>query len=271
MGEILVSMSEINRVAPWALRALGYPFGSAERATRHLVWTEAATGGGLAILSAGAEAIRAANAGQPVARSRNADGTYALAAGGRSLIDLGPAAVDLATAGARLDRAGAVALTGVAGTRLAASLCDLGARRGLATFAVFAAGRDEYAPDLAHECGWIVGLPGEDGPRFAAGALWEAGRLTALLDEPAASLLACRLEALRATAADGLGRLGLVTSACVPVANDLPGAPQDWSVRVDRAYRLGLWVEQRELDHLYDLEKMTWAPTSERSRKQAGF
>ena len=40
---------------------------------------------------------------------------------------------------------------------------------------------------------------------------------------------------------------------------------------VSRAYRRGIPVSQATLDALYGLEMLTWAPTSERSRAQAGF
>lgn len=266
-------MSEINRVGPWALRALGYPFGTAERAARLLVWTEAATGGGLSILRAGADRIRAGNIAPPAERSRDRDGRYRLEAHGRCLFDVGPVAVDLATAGARLHGAGACTVTGVTGTRLAASLCDLGARRGLATFVRFAAAADEFAPDPERRGGWIAGWTGADGTAFLSGgasAGEDAAELAAACfgpDSVEAKLVGSRSD--DAPASDG--RLDVIMVARAPLASSEDAFSGGWSVRFERAYRVGVEVERDDLDFLYGLEKLTWAPTSERSRKQAGF
>jgi hypothetical protein len=40
---------------------------------------------------------------------------------------------------------------------------------------------------------------------------------------------------------------------------------------LDRACRNGIASASVDVAHLYELEKETWAPTSERSRAQAGF
>lgn len=268
----LVSMSEINRVAPWSLRALGYPFGSAERATRHVVWTEAATGGGLAILSSGADAVRLANAGPAMIRSRHPDGTYVVTAFGRHLLDLGPAAIDLATAAARLQGIGAVIVQDVLGTRLAPSLCDLATQRGLATFIDIVPDPTDDAPYGDGRRVWLASLPGSDGPTFVAGNEQ---------DEPAAEFISAwfgpassernRAATLLESARTSPGHVAILMSTRAPALPPRRGMRPDWTTRVANAYLRGVEVRRGDLDHLYALEKLTWAPTSERSRKQAGF
>ena len=73
-------------------------------------------------------------------------------------------------------------------------------------------------------------------------------------DEPLISLVAVPApgpDALR-TAGDGL-------------------VPMDYGPRLAAAYRSGITMHNDDLQHLYALERRTWAPTSERSRAQAGY
>ena len=48
-------------------------------------------------------------------------------------------------------------------------------------------------------------------------------------------------------------------------------ALRDYADRVAASYRDGVPMEAQDLQDLYDLEIRTWAPTSERSRSQAGY
>jgi hypothetical protein len=48
-------------------------------------------------------------------------------------------------------------------------------------------------------------------------------------------------------------------------------ALRDYPGRMADAYRNGVAMEPQDLQDLYDLEIRTWAPTSERSRSQAGY
>ena len=49
------------------------------------------------------------------------------------------------------------------------------------------------------------------------------------------------------------------------------GAARIMPARVAASYRDGVPMEPKDLQDLYDLEIRTWAPTSERSRSQAGY
>src|ERR1700759_2202092 len=120
MNAVAVAMAEIVREGTWALRALGYRYGTAERAAGMLAWTEAVHGNGLTMLRLGDAAI-IAGAPRPQPRwSRDAQGGRYADAQGKCLFECGPPALDLATSDARLgDGLGWAVLRGAVGTRLA--------------------------------------------------------------------------------------------------------------------------------------------------------
>jgi hypothetical protein len=241
-------MSEIMRVAPWSLRALGHPFGVAERATRLLAWTQAALGQGLEILRFGEEKLMASNRLPPARRSGDSAQGRLIEAGGRNLFELGPPAVDLATADARIGGSGRVAVTGAIGNILAPSLAELAARRGLNAMVVYRGGENEIHLPGFPRAGWVAAMPGAGGPRFFAGETVGGG-----WDGPAEMI-----------------SISIGAAAALP-DNDAMNRSVDYPGRVARAYREGLEIAAEDLEQLYALEKITWAPTSERSRKQAGY
>jgi hypothetical protein len=268
----LVSMSEIMRVGPWALRALGYPFGVAERATPLLAWTEAAVGSGLALLRIGETALRASVERPPAVQTRKAAGERVLNASGRSLFELGPPAIDLLTADLRLHGAACLTLRGAIGATLIPSLTNLMARRGHGALVIHATAPGEIAVADAPRMGWHLAVQTTSGPCFLSGDLEDGAFARRHAD---ASILfdSDRLSGLcdaMASAPDGfIGMLGIAAFA-PPGLIDAPAAV-DRAGRVARAYGEGLSVATEDLEHLYALERITWAPTSERSRKQAGY
>ena len=154
---VSVAMSEIVREGTWALRALGYPYGVAERAAGMLVWTEAVQGNALTLLRTGEAAIMA-GAARPTPRwSRGDDRVRRAEANGKCLFECGPPALDLVTADARLGEIGRAVLRGAIGARLAASLAAMAARRGLAAVVVHAPGTSEIPP--VPSAGWVCALP----------------------------------------------------------------------------------------------------------------
>ena len=263
MNAIPVAMAEIVREGTWALRALGYPYGTAERAATMLAWTEAVHGNGLTMLRLGEAAI-AAGAARPQPRwRRDARGWRRAEAGQKCLFECGPPALDLATADARLGGGiGRAALRGAIGTRLSGALAAMAARRGLAAVVVQAPGAAEIAP--VPPAGWICALPTPDGPAFLAGGF--DAPLPAMLPAPLRVAVGDIAEARTAGEA---GFFGVTILACSPMAP--PQAAVDWPQRLALAYRTGSLADPADLDHLYALEMRTWAPTSERSRAQAGF
>ena len=328
MNAVAVAMAEIVREGTWALRALGYPYGTAERAAGLLAWTEAVNGHGLTMLRLGEAAILAGAAQPPPRWSRDAQGRRYADAHGKCLFECGPPALDLATSDARLGdarlgdarlgdarlgdaslgdaslgdaslgdaslgdarladagladacvanahtaaarpddagRAGGIGraiLRGAIGTRLSGALGAIAARRGLAAVLVHAPGTAEIAPVPA--AGWIFALPTPEGPAFQVGSLDQA--LPAIL--PAPLQAAAEDIAAAATAgAEGFFSITLLPCPAMPP----PADATDWPQRLALAYRAGTQADPADLQTLYSLEMRTWAPTSERSRNQAGF
>ncbi len=332
MSVVAVAMAEIVREGTWALRALGYPYGTAERAASLLAWTEAVHGHGLTMLRLGEVAIAAGAARSQPRWNRDSQGRRCAEAHGKCLFECGPPALDLATADARLgarlddpgfaigqltarrltaggladleladgvladgklahgdlaegdladgepaDRAlaagelaqgalvgglGRAVLRGAIGTRLAGALGAMAARRGLATVLVHAPGAAEIAP--VPPAGWICALPTSLGPAFLANSLDQP--LPAMLPTP---LQVAAEDISEARAAGDAGFFSIAVSPCAPMKQP-PGAT-DWPRRLTLAYRTGIDADPADYETLYELEMRTWAPTSERSRNQAGF
>jgi hypothetical protein len=271
MSTHLISMSEIMRVAPWSLRALGHPFGVAERATRLLTWTQAAVGHALELLRIGEDQLAAST--RAPAAERDGDGVSGRRVNGhgRNLLELGPPAIDLATGDARISGIGDVVIENTIGTLMVPAMADLAVRRDLTAVIAYRAGPEEVRLGGWPADGWIAACRGPGGPRFVTG---DSGSLRALVSVFSGEMETRLLKHAAILAAAGTSSSALVTIAAtqdqVPALDDLSGRI-DYAERVARAYRSGLEVTAEDLAHLYALERITWAPTSERSRKQAGY
>lgn len=263
----LVSMSEIMRVAPWSLRALGHPFGVAERATRLVTWTQAAVGHALELLRVGESQLAASTRAPAPLRSGDSPSGRHIDARGRNLMELGPSAVDLVTCDARIAGTGDVVIENAIGTLLVPAIADLAARRDLVAVVAYKAGVAEIGIDGWPAEGWIVAYRAGDGPRFLRGDL---DSLLATVDMFDGEMKVRLLKHATALAHPGSVVTLAATTARVPALEGNAGWI-DYADRVVRAYRSGIEVASEDLDHLYALERITWAPTSERSRKQAGY
>jgi hypothetical protein len=278
----IAALSEIIRVGGWSLRGLGYPFGVAERGIRFIAWTEAVHGGAIRALRLAEAGITASAPLPPLQRNRDGQAGWRLEGRSKHLLEVGPPAIDLLTADAHGQGAGHVALTGTIGGGLLASLTDLAARRGLACLACYRAADSDVVPDGVAASGWLVALPAPAGPIFALGTLaGAAGSVLETLQElsPALSSTEVRrigldVEGCREGGADSyIGLTALRPDADMATRlRRAPGlTPIDYAERLAEGYRSGVTMAIADLQHLYALERRTWAPTSERSRLQAGY
>ncbi len=242
--KVFVAYSELTRVLPWSLRALGYKFGTADRGA-HLAATAAA------IDPAALDAIAAVvpRAARVSTVHRTSEG-LTIDARGISLLEIGPAAVDHLAAHADEAAQQTCTIAGATETALLPAIVAGAEAYGLGCLAVVAGGA------------WHLGYRDREGCVLAAGddACDLAALTSGALD---ADLVAhCRR--------DAPGTVRLVVSRKLQ-----PATPPEGAVRpaelVRLAQRRGIAVSKATLDAIYALEVLTWAPTSERSRSQAGF
>lgn len=275
MTKTLAAMSEIIRVGGWALRGLGYPFGVAERGVRLVAWAEAAHGDAIKRLRM-AEPLLAETIGTGIPRRYRDDaGAWSVDGLGKHLLEVGPPAIDLLTSDARQTGSGRLALDNVIGHDFLATLVDLTARRRLACVAAYTTAPFEPMPDELAASGWIIAVPGSESTRF----------MTADTDWHPPSgfeFLHSGLNARFASESGNRVSVGRVRFAAfrrdTPEFAELSKMGQsdelavvDFDGRLADAYRSGVVIGQADLDYLYALERRTWAPTSERSRAQAGY
>lgn len=291
MTTVAVSLAEITRVAPWAFRALGYAFGVADRATRILVWTEAVHGLGLKLLRLGEQRITQSATFPAPQRTTAADGGRTIDAAGKCLFEVGPTAVDLATCDCRETGIGHVTVTGVVGICLVGALCDLVIHRNLGVVVTFASGSNEIAPDVLFRSGWLAGFKAGSETHIFSGSLNDdmprvlsnLARTPLQMGDAETQRLMADWELARGGGSGDSGYVGFLTLRCytgslwsTPTEADLSVGgvhlPEtDYLNRLERAYQHGVIVKRVDFENLYALEQRTWAPSSDRSRAQAGF
>jgi hypothetical protein len=257
-----VAFSELTRVLPWSLRALGFHLGTAERGSDLIARAEAMNRNGLAVLRKPGSAIRAL---PPVRIEKNAS-SVRIDISGRSLIEMGPVAIDVAASEFERKGAARVRLVDVADLALAPVLMTLAVSSyGLTALALY---RDRQKPVR-----WAMAAAMATGTGLAEGAaaqLESLGRLTDILRLGGISGIWQELER---DAADGDGVIDIIVSRTDLLQPALlPGVEiDDVGAALSHAYANGFEALSEDIQHLYALERLTWAPSSERSRAQAGF
>jgi hypothetical protein len=280
MSTTFVAVAELLRVGPWALRALGFSFGVAERGSAIVTLAEVLHRNGLRALRARKDALRR-GAALTCTRVNTGPGAIKIDASGKSLIEVGPAAVDLAAGATERHDFARLTIEGVLDPEFLPSVLSLAPAYGLTAIATFSRLKStggENAPRPS----WIIAAPSPsgavlfEGPADASGAL---GLLANRMGIPpaAASALQSALQNADGCHRDAPGdaiELLVVPNLQAATMRQALGpdvAAIDVRSALDRAYRDGIASASADVAHLYNLEKETWAPTSERSRAQAGF
>lgn len=261
MTNTMSSMAEIARVGGWGLRGLGYSYGVSERAVPMLAWTEAATGAGMRSIRLAEQAIKASYAAPSLSVQVATNGARTVQGHGRHLIEVGPPAIDLVTVQARKTGQGCLALTDTIGSEFVPALANMLAHRELSGQAVY---RTEASKDL-HWLAFAPGYVGAPAPlddRQQDKAHENGAPHAQSLEE------AWNGHVEQARAAEE-AYLGLV----VWNGESHPRKEQAENLitRVQRAWTEGVPTTLEDITYLYQLETRAWAPTSERSRSQAGY
>jgi len=241
---VSVAYSELTRVLPWSLRALGYKFGTADRGA-HLVATAAA------ISPAALDAIALARHRQERGPSmhRTSEG-LAIEARDVSFLEIGPAAVDYLAAHADSTLHQTCTIVGATETALLPAIVAGADVYGLGCLAIVAGGA------------WHFCYCGPEGSVLVTGE--GAGDLLGLVGGGS------ELDLVAQARRDAPGTVRLLVGKELQPASFPKGAVSP-SQLVRKAQCHGIAVSQVTLDAIYSLEMLTWAPTSERSRSQAGF
>jgi hypothetical protein len=264
------AVSEIIRVAWWSLRALGCPVGAIEATARLVAYSEVLTGDTLAALRRNEVALLAAYAADEPRFSMTGEASGVIDAGGRSMLDVGPRAIDLMT-GLAKRRGDAVRVTvaRLADTIGLAGAATVAAQRGIGLVLIDADVRRSWGFYAANRHGDITSLSGQlnDGStrdlmsmlREMAGEGFPEANWN---DWPHSDSRAPELVAFPFTAGDDLAAIASRHAGLA--CKDVSGA-------LRKAYAQGVEIAAEDLRFLYELETRTWAPSSERSRQQAGF
>ncbi|MGV6874125.1 hypothetical protein ACUSIJ_15740 [Pseudochelatococcus sp. B33] len=288
MSAVLSSVSEIARVGGWALRGIGYPFGIAERGVRLLTWSEAVGGQAIRGLRLAEDAIGESLMAGQCRHEGDASAGRTVQALGRHLLEIGAPVIDLATCDARRATIGHVAADGVFGLGLLPSLAHLLAQRRLSGLLSYRAEADDFLPDGFPAAGWMIvrGGPGRAECEFIHGSFeGETGDLlrSALSGVAGVVPAGMRERVLRDIEEIAGGRRGRMGALAVadpgPSIDGLLAALRpgqgvrsiDFTGHFADALANGVPIDAGDLHYLYGLEVRTWAPTSERSRSQAGY
>jgi hypothetical protein len=255
-----VAPAEIERVGTWALRGLGMPFGVADRAAPLLGWATAVEKGALRVLREQGQIIERGSRSLPQ-RWQIGPQHWVIGSKGRSMLEMGPVSVDLLTFSARNMGVGRVDIIGTPDPIFMSAVCRLGAKRNLV---IVAQSIGEGLILGGREVSAIGAYPRPPGSALFAE---ERNPSNALSESDLGGLL----ERQNIGALDVKSMISLFAYAKNPTREPTkpPIFPIDLEQKFAAAKSKGVSVDKRDLANLYDLEVRCWAPTSERSRRQA--
>jgi hypothetical protein len=242
-GTLTVAYSELTRVLPWSLRALGYAFGTADRGA-HLVAAGAAMDP--AVLD---EVCQAGRRPSHRCSYQELGGVLTIDATDISLLETGPVAMDALAARAGGDGWQRCRISGATELSLLPSMLVGAMEYDLCSIGI----------DVRDGFDWHLAEPG------SRGLLYSGHGQESLL-----GLLAGN-QAVLGSADLSPGSVFLIASLSRPELRPSGHVSIQPRERIAAAYRKGIPVSRQTLDAFYALEVLTWAPTSERSRAQAGF
>lgn len=274
MSRTSAAVSEITRVAWWSLRALGCPLGAVERMAKVLALSEILEGECLAALRQGEAQLTASFKAKEPQFTRKSAEYGVVDAKGRTFLDIGPRAVDVLTGIARSGNTVRIRVHGAADRLGLAGICVLAAQRNVSVLSI------KPGSEVRDRLEWAMYLPALD-------RVWRVSGTT----DAGESDIYRTLQSLAASGAafpvfpgatQPIERQDMETTVDligfapgeVPVSlQDVPSALQvlDVTAALRDAYAHGVEVQACDLRFLYELETRTWAPSSERSRTQAGF
>jgi hypothetical protein len=252
------AINEIIRVGVWSLRALDMKFAVADRAAPILAWAEAVEGGAIeTLLTKTSQQLSGVSPAKW--RSQITPHHWKFDAAGRSLLELGPIAADLLTLAARRGTVGRVDIVNAIDPVFLSGVIRIGAKRKIGIVAI-------SSDDVLTLCGKPVSsihsYPGANKPVFVEDSLPRNGEIDDAFAE------------WRQQRADTT--IGTITLFSYLPRNDAPvplrsSIQNDAEAKFANALSHGVSVLKSELESLYELEVVTWAPTSDRSRGQALF
>jgi hypothetical protein len=243
-----LAYSELTRVLPWSIRALGYPFGTAERAST---------------LVANAAALHPSILADFVKMQKRAGDTFFMKRGHgvpemvcdhMSFLEIGPVVIDYLAAHVSDDSVVAINVAGASDKWLIDSLLVLGMDYGMIILAI------DWD---TNGVGWSLAQPRDSGSVFWSG--YGVDDVIACFQSEIENKLT---DILSNSTPSGITFVGISDGDRI---NCVGAGDETINKKLANAHARGIPVTPLVLNHIYELEMITWAPTSERSRAQAGF
>jgi hypothetical protein len=271
-----ISLTELSRLAPDALRGAGFPFPRVERSSHMLVWGEAVHHMGLRFLNVHHERIRASLEKKYVF----ADGDFnsvIIDGHGKSVLEIGPRVIDVSNAAGTCEGVGVVVVRNTFGLFLLGEALTHAARRGLAIVILYKGGSSSSVDEFEGS-GVLAQFPA------ALDSMSIDQRLNLLGGTKASGAVQFASDFLERNQNDAphlssfaLISIALPSNSSNPSIEALPAdAEREWcrttnfEQRWQEAMMLGLSTTRGDWDGFTMLLHRMRVPTSERSQQQAG-